>query len=71
MRLVDRLRLLAEAFESIRPVIEEAATRLEDQRMWRHMWLDAEKRVEELTRLLNEVHSAQRKKKDGFQSRDD
>jgi hypothetical protein len=57
MRLVDRLRLLAEAFESIRPVIDEAATRLEDQRQWRHMWLDAEKRVEELTSELNKVRS--------------
>ena len=57
MRLVDRLRLLAEAFEHTGPLLEEAATRLEDQRMWRHMWLDAEKRVEELTSELNEVRS--------------
>ena len=57
MTLVQRLRLLAEAFENTGPLLEEAATRLEDQRMWRHMWLDAEKRVEELTSELNGVRS--------------
>lgn len=57
MRLVERLRLCAETFEDLGPVLEEAATRLEDQRMWRHMWLDSEKRVEELTSELNEVRS--------------
>ena len=58
MKLVDRLRLLAEAFESLRPLLNEAAERLEDQRQWRQMWLNAEKRVEELTSELNEVRSS-------------
>jgi hypothetical protein len=57
MTLVQRLRLLAEAFEHTGPLLEEAATRIEDQRLWRDMWLDAEKRVEELTSELNEVRS--------------
>jgi hypothetical protein len=57
MTLVQRLRLLAEAFENTGPLLEEAATRIEDQRLWRDMWLDAEKRVEELTSELNEVRS--------------
>lgn len=57
MRLVDRLRLLAEAFEHTGPLLSEAAQRIEDQRMWRHMWLDSEKRVEELTSELNKVRS--------------
>lgn len=58
MKLTERLRLLAEAFESLRPLLNEAAERLEDQRQWRQMWLDAEKRVEELTSELNEVRSS-------------
>jgi hypothetical protein len=57
MTLVQRLRLLAEAFENTGPLLQEAATRIEDQRLWRDMWLDAEKRVEELTSELNEVRS--------------
>lgn len=57
MKLVERLRLCAETFKDLGPVLEEAATRLEDQRLWRHMWLDSEKRVEELTSELNEVRS--------------
>lgn len=58
MKLVERLRLLAEAFESLRPLLNEAAERIEDQRLWRQMWLNAEKRVEELTSELNEVRSS-------------
>lgn len=58
MKLTERLRLLAEAFESLRPLLNEAAERLEDQRQWRQMWLNAEKRVEELTSELNEVRSS-------------
>lgn len=58
MKLVDRLRLLAEAFESLRPLLNEAAERIEDQRLWRQRWLNAEKRVEELTSELNELRSS-------------
>ena len=57
MTLVQRLRLLAEAFENTGPLWQEAATRIEDQRLWRDMRLVAEKRVEELTSELNEVRS--------------
>jgi hypothetical protein len=58
MKLTERLRLLADAFESLQPLLNEAAQRIEDQRQWRQMWLDAEKRVEELTSELNEVRSS-------------
>lgn len=58
MKLTERLRLLAEAFEQTGPLLNEAAQRIEDQRQWRQMWLNAEKRVEELTSELNEVRSS-------------
>jgi hypothetical protein len=34
-------------------MLEAAAQRIEDQRQWRDAWLDAEKRVELLTRELD------------------
>ena len=54
MRTPEFLRYLAEfpSYETIAPLLLEAAQTLEDQRMWREGWLRAEKRVEELTEEL-------------------
>jgi len=37
-------------------LLEAAAQRIEDQRLWREAWLNAEKRVELLTRELNVIN---------------
>jgi hypothetical protein len=42
-----------EVFPAIAEMLEAAAQRIEDQRQWRDAWLDAEKRVELLTRELD------------------
>ena len=44
---------MKEVFPAIEGLLEAAAQRIEDQRQWRDAWLDAEKRVELLTRELD------------------
>ena len=44
---------MKEVFPAIAEMLEAAAQRIEDQRQWRDAWLDAEKRVELLTRELD------------------
>ena len=44
---------MKEVFPAIEGLLEAAAQRIEDQRLWREAWLDAEKRVELLTRELD------------------
>lgn len=56
MKLIEELRALAEvAPEKHRAVLQAVAERLEEQRMWRQAWLDAENRVEVLTQSLDEL----------------
>ena len=43
-------------------MVLEAANKLEDQRLWRKAWLDAENRVDELTKELEQLRSRYRRK---------
>jgi hypothetical protein len=45
-------------------MLEAAAQRIEDQRQWRDAWLDAEKRVELLTRELDVLRSKLKHRKE-------
>ena len=47
---VALFRLAAYLKEEDAAVVLDAANKLEDQRLWREAWLDAENRVEELTK---------------------
>ena len=57
MRLTEQLRdwAMFSNQSPITPLLLEAATRLEDQRLWREAWLNAEEKVELLTSELNQV----------------
>ena len=44
---------MKESFPFMADLLEEAAQRIEDQRLWRGAWLDAEKKVELLTSEIN------------------
>ena len=56
MRLVEELKALAQvAPERHRAVLQAAAELIEEQRIWRQAWLDAENRVEVLTQSLDEL----------------
>ena len=52
MKLHEELRSVKEVFPAISPLLEAAAQRIEDQRLWREAWLKAEKEVELLTSEL-------------------
>jgi hypothetical protein len=56
MKLQEELRSVKEVFPHIEDLLEAAAQRIEDQRLWRKAWLNAEKRVELLTRELNVIN---------------
>jgi hypothetical protein len=45
-------------------MLEAAAQRIEDQRLWRDAWLDAEKRVDELTCELDVLRSRLKHRKE-------
>ena len=47
---------MMESFPFMAELLEAAAQRIEDQRLWRAAWLNAEKRVELLTRELNVIN---------------
>jgi len=47
---------MKESFPFMEDLLEAAAQRIEDQRLWREAWLNAEKRVELLTRELNVIN---------------
>lgn len=69
MNLVQRLRYLAaksDCPQHVGALLEEAATRIEDQRQWRDAWLKAEKRVDLLTGVLSmlRLERLNRKKKE-------
>jgi len=45
-------------------MLEAAAQRIEDQRLWRGAWLDAEKRVDELTKEVDVLRSRRNLRKE-------
>ena len=57
MKLQEELRSIKEVFPAIDHLLETAAQRLEDQRLWREAWIRAESRVEELTKELTLLRS--------------
>lgn len=64
MKLTEELRSVREIFPAIEGMLEAAAKRIEDQRLWREAWLDAEKRVDELTRELDVLRSKLKHRKE-------
>jgi hypothetical protein len=66
MKLQEELRSVKEVFPYIEELLEAAAQRIEDQRLWREAWLNAEKKVELLTSELDVLRSrlSNRKEKD-------
>ena len=53
MKLQEELRSMKESFPFMADLLEEAAQRIEDQRLWRDAWLRSEKKVELLTSEIN------------------
>ena len=64
MKLREELRAVKEIYPAIEYLLEAAAQRIEDQRLWREAWLDAEKRVELLTRELDVLRSKLKHRKE-------
>ena len=66
MKLQEELRSMKESFPFMEELLEAAAQRIEDQRLWREAWLNAEKKVELLTSELDVLRSklSNRKEKD-------
>ena len=64
MKLQEELRAVKEAFPAIEYLLEAAAQRLEDQRLWREAWLNAEKKVELLTSELDMLRSQLKSRKE-------
>ena len=48
---------MMESFPFMAELLEAAAQRIEDQRLWREAWLNAEKKVELLTSELDMLRS--------------
>jgi hypothetical protein len=57
MKLQEELRSVKGVFPYLKDLLEAAAQRIEDQRLWREAWLNAEKRVELLTSELAVINS--------------
>jgi hypothetical protein len=53
MKLTEDLRAIKGVHPAIEELLETAAQRLEDQRLWREAWLNAENKVELLTSELS------------------
>jgi hypothetical protein len=53
-----------EVFPAIAEMLEAAAQRIEDQRLWRDAWLNAEKRVDELTKEVDVLRSRRNLRKE-------
>jgi hypothetical protein len=66
MKLSEELRSVKSVYPAIKELLEEAATRIEDQRQWRDAWLKAEIKVELLTSELSmlRLERLNRKKKE-------
>lgn len=57
MKVTEELRSMKEVFPYIEDLLETAAQRIEDQRLWREAWLNAESKVELLTSEINVLRS--------------
>ena len=57
MKVTEELRSMMESFPFMAELLEAAAQRIEDQRLWRDAWLNAEKKVELLTSELDVLRS--------------
>ena len=64
MKLQEELRSVKEVFPHIEHLLEAAAQRIEDQRLWREAWLNAEKKVELLTSELSMLRSQLKSRKE-------
>jgi hypothetical protein len=64
MKLQEELRAVKEVYPAIAEVLEAAAQRIEDQRLWREAWLNAENKVELLTSELSMLRSARLHRKE-------
>ena len=64
MKLQEELRSVKEVFPAIDHLLEAAAQRIEDQRLWRTAWLNAEKEVELLTSELDVLRLKLRNRKE-------
>jgi hypothetical protein len=52
MKLTEELRAIKGVYPAIEDLLEAAAQRIENQRLWRKAWLEAENKVELLTGQL-------------------
>ena len=57
MKLREELRAVKEIYPAIEYLLEAAAQRIEDQRLWREAWIKSEKEVELLTSELDVLRS--------------
>jgi hypothetical protein len=64
MKLQEELRAVKEVYPAIAEVLEAAAQRIEDQRLWREAWLNAENKVELLTSQLVVLRSLRNYRKE-------
>jgi hypothetical protein len=64
MKLTEELRAIKEVYPAVEGLLEAAAQRLEDQRLWREAWLNAENKVELLTSELSMLRSARLHRKE-------
>lgn len=64
MKLREELRSVKEVFPAIEGLLEAAAQRIEDQRLWRDAWLKSEKEVELLTSELEVLRSRLKHRKE-------
>lgn len=64
MKLQEELRAVREVYPAIEYLLEAAAQRIEDQRLWREAWLMSEKRVESLTSELSMLRSQLKSRKE-------
>lgn len=65
MKLLEELWVLAQkAPEEHQPLLKAVGKLLEDQRLWREAWINAEKEVELLTSELSVLRSRLRNRKE-------
>jgi hypothetical protein len=64
MKLTEELRAIKEVYPAVEELLEAAAQRLEDQRLWREAWLNAENKVELLTEQLVVLRSLRNYRKE-------
>lgn len=65
MKLIEELWILAQTVpEQHQPLLKAVGKVLEEQRLWRQAWLDAEKRVELLTSELDVLRSRRNLRKE-------